>query len=470
MSRVISAVMVFGSAALLATASPVGASATSMVEDDRASASASGGAVLAPDVPQESEDPVPAEVQVPGPPVLHPHDRHRVTSVSTPRVVSIAFSPDQIAKGRISTASVTVVLIDDVGIDRFHLLRVADCPPSGVYDEWAMRRISSVSTSSGVMETWIGSVTFPAVVPAAPRKVLVEAFDGAANRLFHISDCIYLPALDLPVEAPTSPRGVEAVGSASGVLVSWQAPASDGGAPVTGYVVTAFPGGGRCSTAGALSCTVTGLTNGLSYTFSVTATNSAGTSPPSAPSSPITPTTVPSNPIAVSATAEDGQAVVSWQAPASDGGAPVTGYVVTAFPGGGRCSTAGALSCTVTGLTNGLSYTFSVTATNSAGTSPPSAPSLSVTPMSPVTQPGVVTRLKATSLKGALRVTWGAPLDLGGVAPISYQYRVGKKAWLSTSARMIRVPGAPEKVLAVAVRAVNAAGPGESQVVRATPK
>ena len=66
---------------------------------------------------------------------------------------------------------------------------------------------------------------------------------------------------------------------------------SDNGAPITGYTVTSIPAGGVDSNAGAtgLSHVVTGLANGTSYTFTVTATNAAGTSDPSAPSKPVTP-------------------------------------------------------------------------------------------------------------------------------------------------------------------------------------
>jgi hypothetical protein len=72
----------------------------------------------------------------------------------------------------------------------------------------------------------------------------------------------------------------------------------------------------------------------------------------------------------VSVTAGDGQVTVSWSAPASDGGSAITGYTVTASPGGTTCAwTSGPLSCVVTGLTNGTGYTFTVTAMNAAGTS-----------------------------------------------------------------------------------------------------
>ena len=87
--------------------------------------------------------------------------------------------------------------------------------------------------------------------------------------------------------APGTPTAFVA-GSRS-VTVSWIAPPSDGGSPITRYTVTTSPGGKTCSTTGPLSCTVTGLHSGTTYTFTVTARNSAGIGPASQPSAPVTP-------------------------------------------------------------------------------------------------------------------------------------------------------------------------------------
>ena len=91
---------------------------------------------------------------------------------------------------------------------------------------------------------------------------------------------------------------------------------------------------------------------------------------------------VPGAPTGVSASAGNGEATISWTAPTSNGGAAITGYTVTASPGGLNCNATGATSCTVTGLSNGTSYTFTVIATNSVGNSASSSASSAVTPVS----------------------------------------------------------------------------------------
>jgi hypothetical protein len=88
---------------------------------------------------------------------------------------------------------------------------------------------------------------------------------------------------------------------------------------------------------------------------------------------------VPGAPTAVVATAGDAQATISFTAPASNGGAAITAYTVTSTPGG-ITGTGASSPITVTGLTNGTGYTFTVRATNSAGLGPASAASNSVVP------------------------------------------------------------------------------------------
>src|SRR5207302_1099905 len=132
----------------------------------------------------------------------------------------------------------------------------------------------------------------------------------------------------------------------------WTAPVADGGSAITGYTVTSTPRRLPTTvTAPAPSATVTGLTNGTAYTFTVTATNAAGSSAASAPSNVVTPFTVPSAPGIGSATVGSSQATVTWTAPVANGGSPITGYTVTSAPGGLSATAAStATSATVPGL------------------------------------------------------------------------------------------------------------------------
>lgn len=80
--------------------------------------------------------------------------------------------------------------------------------------------------------------------------------------------------------------------------------------------------------------------------------------------------TPPVLPASLSATqVNQNRATVSWTAPSSNGGSPITGYTVTASPGGGTCSTTTELTCDITGLSSGVTYSYSVIAMNAIGNS-----------------------------------------------------------------------------------------------------
>ena len=93
-----------------------------------------------------------------------------------------------------------------------------------------------------------------------------------------------------PVYPPSAPRDVTAVSADKSAVVSWREPASAGSFPVSTYKATSSLGGKTCLVAApTLSCTVSGLTNGTTYTFTVEALNGAGWSPAGGPSTPVTP-------------------------------------------------------------------------------------------------------------------------------------------------------------------------------------
>jgi uncharacterized protein (TIGR02145 family) len=93
----------------------------------------------------------------------------------------------------------------------------------------------------------------------------------------------------------------------------------------------------------------------------------------------VTPSTVPGAPTIGTATEGDAQVSVTFTAPASNGGSAITGYTVTSTPGN-IAITGSASPITVTGLTDGTAYTFTVVATNANGPSSASSASNSVRP------------------------------------------------------------------------------------------
>jgi fibronectin type 3 domain-containing protein len=222
-----------------------------------------------------------------------------------------------------------------------------------------------------------------------------------------------------PATVPGTPGTPGTKAGNGAVQVTWTVPATDGGATITGYTVTTTPTSRTCTWTGSgpLACTVSGLTNGARYTFTVTATNWAGTGAASTPSAVAIPTTVPGTPGTPTAVAGDGSAEVTWTAPATDGGTAVTGYTVTSTPSGKTCTTTGGLSCTVGGLDNGTAYSFTVKAKNSTGPGPASTASARVTP---ATVPGTPGTPAAVAGRASATVTWSAPATDGGSTITGY--------------------------------------------------
>ena len=183
--------------------------------------------------------------------------------------------------------------------------------------------------------------------------------------------------------APTVGTGTPGNGSAS---IAFTAPSDNGGAAISGYTATCVNGTSSVTgTATASPVNVTGLTNGSTYSCSVTATNSAGTGAASSavsvtPSGGSASVTVPSAPVVGTATPGNGSASIAFTAPSDNGGAAISGYTATCVSAASSVAgTATASPVTVSGLTNGSTYSCSVKATNSAGTGAASL-AVSVTP------------------------------------------------------------------------------------------
>jgi titin len=182
------------------------------------------------------------------------------------------------------------------------------------------------------------------------------------------------------------------------VAVSWTVP-DDGGSAITEAQATAFSSltggsqeGTTCTATTDLTvgdtttCTISGLTDGITYYVSIQSENAVGWSGRSTPRVPATPSVDPSAVSDVTGVPGDGQVTVSWT-PGSTGGSSITNYNIWYSSGGSHTefnrSTSTATSATVNGLTNGTAYSFEVYAVNANGTGPASSPSTPVTPTGP---------------------------------------------------------------------------------------
>ncbi len=219
----------------------------------------------------------------------------------------------------------------------------------------------------------------------------------------------------MPVTVPDPPTAVSAIPGNAQATVSFIAPLFDGGSTINSYTVTSSPGN-ISNTGNASPILVTGLTNGVQYTFTVIATNAVGPSIASDPSLPVTPVTIPNAPTGVTAVPGNSQATISFISPAFDGGTPITSYTATSSPGSFTGTSSGS-PIVVTGLTNGLSYTFTVVATNIVGPSLPSSSSNSVTLS---TEPGQPINLASSVLGSSIGLSWSAPISDGGSAITDY--------------------------------------------------
>ncbi|HTW08297.1 MAG TPA: fibronectin type III domain-containing protein [Acidimicrobiales bacterium] len=274
-------------------------------------------------------------------------------------------------------------------------------------------------------------------------------FDGSVS----ISYATGIPS------APTDLTGTVGNGS---VDLQWAPPISDGAAQITDYVVLYSSDGGSTwatddTGSTATSTVVTGLTNGTGYVFETEAVNGVGAGPASSPSSTFTPSGPPGAPTITSIAPEDGALQVAFSAPAS--GVPITGYLWQLDGSGPWYSSSAAASpLTVSGLSDGTSYTVEIEATNSIGTGPPSN-SMSGTPLA---VPGPPTIASVQVGPGTATVAFTAG-NTGGGTITGYDYSTDDGAtWtLTSTASPLSLSGlSAGTTYELELEAVNSSGPG----------
>ncbi|MFI1995278.1 fibronectin type III domain-containing protein [Actinoplanes sp. NPDC020271] len=232
------------------------------------------------------------------------------------------------------------------------------------------------------------------------------------------------------VSKPGAPKNVRAAAGNAEARVTWQAAAGNG-AEITKYVVT---GNDKTFDVGAdqRALTVTGLTNGETYTFKVHAVNAKGAGP-DRESNPVKPTAeVPDPPGTPVAEAKgDGTVTVTW--PAANGqGLAIDHYTVTGVTEGGSAPVGDIKGASMTipagQLDYGKQYAFTVVSVNERGAgSKASGVSNSVVPFTKPEKPENVSATTVTDKAGTIKVTWAAPAD-NGRAISKYVVKAGDKS------------------------------------------
>jgi hypothetical protein len=226
---------------------------------------------------------------------------------------------------------------------------------------------AAVETGRGTATPGCGGEGSVAVTPAADFvgsmvvRYTLEDATGDADR--HVEGRIRLNVRGRP-DAPTGLH-IDEVGDQR-VVLSWS-PANNNGDPVTAYTVAGSPAYSKvCGTQTA--CTLEGLTNDVTYTFTVTATNTVGTSEPSVASAEARPDTFPNRPQPPTLTFGDKSLTVTWTNPGSRG-SPITSYRLEISPPSATEAQVADITATThvwTGLTNGTEYRVKVCAVNKA--------------------------------------------------------------------------------------------------------
>jgi fibronectin type 3 domain-containing protein len=239
-----------------------------------------------------------------------------------------------------------------------------------------------------------------------------------------------------PATLPDAPRSLAASrGPGAGqITLTWQAPASNGGAAITGYRV--YRGDSSGSEAllqqvgSVLTFTDTGIPAGATRYYQVSAVNAVGEGSASGEASGSAPV-APSAPASLAAARGPGagQITLTWPAP-GDGGSPISGYrVYRGDASGGEAflaSTGTTLSYVDSGLPNGVTRCYQLSAVNAAGEGPRSPEACAFTssppgpPRSLAGSPALAFSLQGTNVYGGVALRWDAPLDNGGAAVTAY--------------------------------------------------
>jgi hypothetical protein len=396
------------------------------------------------------------------------------SDTTPPSLVSLSATPPggDLANGPL-TVEVTAHITDNLsGFSVGCLEFGSPTAPTSLYNEACMLepddRVSGTSLD-GIYKT---QIQFPANAPIGAYPILQLSLQDRVVSHVSLSAATVIAAgapaaivlTNSTATAPTPPTNVTAAPGDRRATVNWSPPASDGGAGIVSYTVSAHPGTRTMTVPGGqTTAEMLNLPGGSSFNFTVHATNGVGSSDESAPSNTVlVPPSIAEAPTNVTAVASIGTVAVSWVPPPADGGSPITGYTVTASPGEQTVSV-GAVQTTAT-FTNlvggGTSYTFTVFAINGLGSGLISAPSNSA--VLAVGRPAPPTNPWATAGVNEASITWSAPANVGGSPILSYTVTApGVTVTVPGDQTHATVPSlTPGQGYEFQIVATNAIGPG----------
>ncbi|UCE37349.1 MAG: fibronectin type III domain-containing protein [Thermoplasmata archaeon] len=224
---------------------------------------------------------------------------------------------------------------------------------------------------------------------------------------------------------PSKPQNLQALTGNSFVNLTWEDPILDGGSSIIGYNIY------KNDTTGVHAFVPydqmwfndTGLANGITYTYNISAVNINGEGANATISA--TPSTIPSAVVNLQVDEGYGYVNLSWNPPGSDGGSAIIEYRIY------RNGTTGPYDIVSadqpwyndTSVSEGVSYIYNVTAKNNNGegsnstiVGAPLVPTIPSTPLNPQTDSG----------NGYVNLTWEKPSSDGGSAITGYNiYRNG---------------------------------------------
>lgn len=274
--------------------------------------------------------------------------------------------------------------------------------------------VSFSSTTPGIC-TITGAGAMTLVSAGNCTIVAAQSGDSAWNAATTVSQTFAINAI-----APGAPTIGTATGGNTQAFITFTAPSSNGGAPIDTYTATSSPGGKTGSCAGPSACTITvsSLTNGTDYIFTVTATNSAGTGAASASSNTVTPKSTQT----ITFTNPGSQTFgTNPDLRTLNGGATASSGLAVTF----TSSTTGVCTVTSVGV---LTFVTAGTCTIQAD----QAGNASYLPAAPVSHtffvnaivPGAPTNVVATAGNTQASVAFTAPTNTGGTTITSYTVTV----------------------------------------------